>query len=71
MVIPEVDPAKMTILEKQGPNSLIFDNSTGPPITMVCGKCGAALVRGMNVSQLINLVLACNSCGAFNETLAR
>ena len=71
MVIPEPDPGTRSVLDRRGEGTLIFDfNRPGSPQTdMVCGNCGAPLVHGMAVSQVANLVLRCNRCGKYNETL--
>ncbi|MEA2536563.1 MAG: hypothetical protein QOF11_797 [Chloroflexota bacterium] len=69
MVIPEPESGKRSVLELEGEGTLIFNGVDGPPIEMVCGRCGAPLVRGITLEKLHSIVFRCNSCGAFNETL--
>lgn len=48
-------------MEGKGPDA--------PRLIMECGNCGAPLVKGLGAHQLQNIVLRCNACGAYNESL--
>jgi hypothetical protein len=40
-----------------------------PNLILECGLCDSPLIVGMRTSQVENLVVKCNGCGAFNETI--
>jgi hypothetical protein len=69
VVIPEPAPGTRTVMNRTGEGTVVFAGQGGPPITMVCGNCGAPLIEGMAVKQIQGFVLRCNRCGAYNETL--
>jgi hypothetical protein len=68
IVIPKPLPGTRTVFDRQGEGGIVFDAADGPEIVMVCGNCGAQLVRGMRADQLRNIVMRCNGCGSYNET---
>lgn len=47
-----------TVLLK-GPNSCL---------RYKCGQCGEVLINGVPGKYVVDLVLACNACGAFNQS---
>lgn len=69
VVIPEPAPGTRTVMVRTGEGTLVFDAPSGPATTLVCGKCRAPLVQGMRVDQIEGMVLRCNQCGAYNESL--
>jgi hypothetical protein len=68
-VIPEPDPGTRSVFEKVGKGTVLFQGTSGST-AYGCGKCGEPLVVGVPLEQLVNLVLGCSSCGAFNKTPA-
>jgi hypothetical protein len=75
MVIPEPPPGTRSVfrLAPEAPGTLVM-NFTGrlktADLEMVCGNCGAPLVRGVNVSQFQSIVFVCNGCGMYNDSLS-
>jgi hypothetical protein len=68
-VIPEPAEGTRSVMIKTEGDSLVFQGSEAPAVVMVCGDCGAHLIKGVPVSRISNLVLKCRGCGAFNETV--
>jgi len=68
-VVPEPKPDTRTVLDYQGEGTVVIRSDDGPPITMVCGKCGAPLVQGVEIATIVSIVFRCNSCGAFNDSI--
>ena len=66
-VIPEPEGDTRAVLTKEGAGTVLV-RADHSDVTFHCGGCGKPLVVGMHSSQLANLVLKCNQCGAFNET---
>jgi DNA-directed RNA polymerase subunit RPC12/RpoP len=66
-VIPEPDPETRSVFRKVGDGTILFQGRLSST-AYVCGKCGEPLVVGMPLEELVNLVLGCANCGAFNET---
>lgn len=69
IVIPEPEPGTRSVIEMQGKGTVIMNAGDAPGTTMVCGNCGAPLVKGIRINQLQQIVLRCNGCGSYNETL--
>ena len=68
MVVPEPEPNTRSVLLYTGEGTVAM---RGPGnVVMECGNCGVPLIEGVPVGSLQNLVFHCQSCGAFNETLA-
>lgn len=67
VVIPEPEAGTRSVLKRTGEGTVVFQGQGSTK--MVCGKCGAVLVTGMRVDQIRNVVLTCNNCGSYNETL--
>jgi hypothetical protein len=70
-VIPRPPEGTRSVLTKSEDDrdSLIVQGEAGFDLSYECGVCGAPLAHGVRPGQLQNLVLQCNKCGAFNETL--
>jgi predicted RNA-binding Zn-ribbon protein involved in translation (DUF1610 family) len=67
MVIPEPEPHTRSVIMYVGPGTVAMK---GPGnVTMVCGNCGSPLIVGLKVSALESVVLRCNNCGAFNDSI--
>lgn len=66
-VIAEPDPNTRTVFEKANEGTIYWQGSA-TNIGLVCGTCAAVLVAGMRREQIVNIVLRCKQCGAFNET---
>lgn len=62
-------PPGASVLIRAGEGTVIFDGDyTGPAYT--CGGCGAVLIDGVRGAHLVDLVLSCNICGAWNASPA-
>jgi hypothetical protein len=68
VVIPKPEPGTRSVIDRIGEGTVVF-TGTLTTTTMACGKCGAPLIRGMRVDQIQHIVLRCNACGAYNESL--
>jgi hypothetical protein len=68
-VIPEPAQGTRSVLLREGEGTVVFRADHAPRVVMDCGACDARLVQGVPVSQIENVVLKCNGCGAFNETV--
>jgi len=68
-VIPEPDPGTRAVFQQIGDDTILFQGTSGST-AYICGRCSEPLVVGVPLEHLVNLVLACSSCGAFNETQA-
>lgn len=66
--IPDPEFTRSTI-QREGEGSVVF---RGPQIGLVyvCGSCGAPVLDGVPGSHVVDLILRCNGCGAFNESPA-
>jgi hypothetical protein len=65
-VLQAVAPASSVLL-RAGEGTVVFDGDyTGPAYT--CGSCGAVLIDGARGEHLVDLVLSCNACGAWNAS---
>jgi hypothetical protein len=58
----------MLIAEGTG-TVVIRGDAEEAPLTLLCGNCSAILGTRMCDGQLGRVVLKCNQCGAFNETI--
>jgi predicted RNA-binding Zn-ribbon protein involved in translation (DUF1610 family) len=67
-VISEPDPDTRSVFMKMGEGTIVF-RAFANETALTCGKCGEALVVGMERNQVQNLVIKCNDCGSFNDTL--
>lgn len=43
-------------------------NSPGGTVRLACGECGFVVAVLEKRSQVVNVVLVCPSCGAYNDT---
>ena len=68
-VIPKPDASERAILEYEGPGTVVLNGDSPEEPPMVCGACGATLVIGRRPDQFDSVVLRCNGCGAYNDTL--
>ncbi|WP_282348879.1 SEC-C metal-binding domain-containing protein [Pseudomonas sp. PS01301] len=65
-VIPEPDPNTRTVFEKTSKGTVLFQGyDIG--VALCCEKCRSHLTQGIARTQLLGIVIRCNSCGAFNE----
>jgi len=67
MVIPEPAPNTRSVLLYTGPGTVVMRGQWN--VTMVCGKCASPLLEGVKTAILQNMVVRCQNCGAFNESL--
>lgn len=65
--IPKPPEGTRSVLILDGPGTIVVKGDG--PLTFVCGECSATLARRVDGGQLANLVLRCNTCGRFNETI--
>lgn len=66
-VIPEPDPDTRVVVSRPSEfDALLFTGSDPSAPDICCGKCGAAIIRGMP-QKFVNLVFKCPTCGAFND----
>ena len=69
-VIPRPAEATRSVLARvDDRDSLLIKGEAGIDLSYECGACGAPLAYGVRPGQLQSLVLQCNKCGAYNETL--
>lgn len=66
-VVPEPSNGARPILELESPGT-VFVRGEADPILYVCGDCGATLLENVWEDQVENVVFACSSCGAYNES---
>lgn len=67
-VIPEPDPCTRSVFIKTGDGTILFQGHD-TSISLDCGKCGAPLIIGLALEQIVNVVVRCNQCGSFNDTV--
>lgn len=63
-VIPEPEKGTATVLISRGRHPLFVGSGD---INYICGSCDNILARQVEQGMLINLVLQCPACGAFNH----
>jgi hypothetical protein len=71
-VIPEPEPGTATVMVLLD-DAECFVRGTGAgkgPYTFLCGSCGKPLIIDVRRHDTVSgLVIKCNKCGAFNQTL--
>ncbi len=67
-VVPEPDPGTRAVFIREGEGTVVFQGGT-TEIAECCGSCGAPLIVGLEIGQVRGLVLKCNNCGSFNDTV--
>lgn len=68
VVIAEPDPNSRAVFDRRGEGTLIFEGRM-TEISYDCGNCSAPLVAGLSARQFRGMVLRCNGCGRYNETI--
>ena len=68
-VIPEPDPGSRAVFIYEGAGTIVM-RGFDVGLSMDCGKCGAPLIVGMPIHRIQNVVIRCQGCGAFNDTLS-
>jgi DNA-directed RNA polymerase subunit RPC12/RpoP len=68
-VIPEPDPGTRAVFVKTGEGTIAFQG-TATEKSFDCGSCGASLAIGVREDQMQGMVIKCNQCGTFNDTLS-
>lgn len=66
-VIPEPEPNTRSVLRAKMDGPYFRGQDSALP-DLVCGLCSHVLATGIDRLQIIDLVLHCKNCGAFNET---
>jgi hypothetical protein len=67
-VIADPGVTRSTLL-RGGDGTVVFHGDfTGP--VHACGACDAPLLEGVRRTNVVDLVLFCNACGAYNESPA-
>lgn len=66
--IPDPGRRRSTLV-RGGDGTMIFVGTFAGPV-YTCGACGAPLIEGVRGTNLVDLVLSCNACGAYNESPA-
>ena len=66
--IPEPPNGTRAVYKGRGAGTIAF-RGEGRGLSYVCGRCSATLAKDVRGGSLNNLVLKCNRCGAFNETI--
>ena len=66
--IPEPPKGTRAVYRGRGAGTIAF-RGEDEALSFVCGKCSSTLAKNVKGGQLNNLVLKCNRCGAFNETI--
>lgn len=67
-VIPQPEKGTRAVLHFDSKDTSIIIQGKGN-LDLLCGSCGATLAKGVNEGQVKNLVLLCNKCGSYNDTL--
>lgn len=66
--IPNPGRTRSTLV-RGGGGTVIFAGSFAGPV-YTCGSCGASLIEGVRGTNIVDLVLWCSACGAYNESPA-
>jgi hypothetical protein len=69
LVIPQPEEGTRSVLAYEGEGTVAIRNPERETPVHTCGACEAPLIVGMGLAQLQNVVLRCNGCGAYNETI--
>ena len=64
-VIPKPEEGKAVVLTVAPPGTIIMQADNNTP-DVVCGKCGAVLLKGVWPNMVSSVVLLCNDCGSYN-----
>lgn len=56
-----------SIIKKEEGDSVLFKGKG--KINFLCGKCDSPLAVGINENQIKGVVLHCNKCGSYNDTI--
>lgn len=67
-VIPEPERGTRSVMVRAPGDDTVFFRSTDLGVEMVCGKCKAPLIVGMDVSRVRRMVFQCARCQSYNET---
>jgi len=67
-IIPKPDESERVILRTDSKDISIIIKGEGD-LDLLCGSCGAILAKGINEGQIRNIVLYCNKCRSYNDTL--
>lgn len=67
-VIPDPGMTRSTLM-RGGEGTVVFHGDYSGPVHS-CGGCDAPLLEGVRRTNVVDLVLLCNACGAFNESPA-
>ncbi len=66
-VIPKPAEGTRSVINLTGPGTVAF--SGHGDVVLECGNCGEPLAENVQEGQLSNLVIRCNNCAEYNETL--
>ena len=67
-ILRAVAPASSVLL-RAGEGTVVFEGDYSG-VAYSCGGCGAVLIDGVRGEHIVDLVLACNACGAWNASPA-
>lgn len=67
-LVPQPAPGTASVLEYQGPGTVVVRGETPDAPDLSCGGCNARLVSGHPWSAISGLVLRCKRCGAYNSS---
>jgi hypothetical protein len=67
-VIPEPSDKVRTILKSGDPSNTVIIRSQGN-YDLLCGKCSSVLAKNVLKDQVQNVVLYCNKCRSYNDTM--
>ena len=65
-VIPKPKPQRRAVLEPKVGEVLPVIKGYGI-LNLLCGNCGAVLVKGINEGQIRNMVIHCPICRYYND----
>lgn len=71
-VIKKPEPNTRSVFEKSADaadGAVVFQIDPPGPIDYICGGCRTVLIVGAEQGQYNNMVVRCNVCGVYNETL--
>lgn len=67
-VIPEPDHLTRAVFVRTGEGTIAFSGYESG-VAQCCGTCDSELIVGLPVGRVENVVIRCNKCGSFNDTV--
>jgi hypothetical protein len=67
-VVPKPAPGSAAVFEHRGDGTQ-FIQASATTISYDCGSCSSSLMAGVEIEQIVGVVLKCAACGAYNLTV--